>query len=65
MIKDRNIHSYSFKMKDILKDESTINGNIRFTIKIDGVEFDYKVGKRKNGIKDTRVYYNPIKGVLL
>ena len=40
MIKDRNIHSYCFKMKDILKDASTINGNIRYTIKIDGVEFD-------------------------
>ena len=63
MIKDRNIHSYCFKMKDILKDESTINGNIRYTIKIDGVEFDYNVGKRKNEIKDTRVYYNPIKSV--
>ena len=63
MLKDRNIHSYSFKMQDILKDKSTINGNIRYTIKIDGTEFDYNVGKRENNIKDTRAYYNPIKGV--
>ena len=63
MIKDGNIHTFKFKMKDILKDQSTINGNIRFTIKIDGIEFDYNVAKKEKFIKDSRYYYNPIKSV--
>lgn len=63
MLKDRNVYTFKFKMKDVLKDESTINGAIRFTINIDGNEIDFKVAKKDKRIKNTIYYYNPMKGV--
>lgn len=63
MIKDWNIYTFSFKMEDILKDSSTINGPIRFSININGNEINYKVEKRNKRIKNTKYYYIPMKRV--
>ena len=63
MIKDRNIYSFTFKMKDILADTSTINGPVRFAININGTEFDYKVAKQDKHIKKSVYYYNPMKSI--
>lgn len=62
-LKDFNFYFFNFKVKDILKDNSEINGAIRFTIKIDGNEIDYKIAKKDSKIKNTIYYYNPIKGI--
>ena len=61
ILKERNIYAFSFKIKDIIKDDSTINGAIRFSINIDGNEFQYKLAKVQKNIKNTKFYYNPIK----
>lgn len=63
MIKEGNIHIYKFKMKDIIKDESTINGTIRFSANIDGNEIEYKLAKKDANINNTKFYYIPIKTV--
>ena len=63
MLLDRNMYTFKFKMKDILKDTSTINGAVRFSIKIDDVEYDYAVAKKDTHIKSTKYYYNPMKSV--
>ena len=63
MVKDRNIYTFKFKTKDIIKDESTINGPIRITINIDGNEIDYKITKKNKKIKNPIYYYNPMKSV--
>ena len=48
MITDKNMYKFSFKLKDILKDESTINGSVRFEVMVNG----------------EKKYYNlPIKGL--
>ena len=61
MLKDKNIYTYKFKIKDLLKDKSTINGPIRFALNIDGNEFDYKVAKKATGIDNIQHYYAPYK----
>ncbi len=65
MILDNNIYTFKFKMKDILKDTSRINGPIRFSINIDGVEYDYAVAKRDKKLKSTKYYYNPMKSTYI
>ena len=65
MILDRNIYCFKFKIKDILKDSSTINGSIRFSINIDGVEYDYAIAKKDNRLKSTKYYYNPMKSIYI
>ena len=62
-LKDVNIYSFKFKIKDILKDNSEINGAVRFAINIDGNEIDYKIAKKDKKIKNTIYYYNPMKGI--
>ena len=67
MITDKNFYKFSFKLKDILKDESTINGSVRFEVMVNGYPIEYKVGIRDKKIvsgKIAKKYYNlPIKGL--
>jgi len=61
MLKNNNIYSFSFDIKDILEDVSEVNGNIRFTIKINEKNIDYRIGIKNKRIKNKRYYYAPIK----
>ena len=67
MITDKNMYKFSFKLKDILKDESTINGSVRFEVMVNGYPVKYKVGIRDKKIVSGKIekkYYNlPIKGL--
>lgn len=63
MLEGHNIYTFKFKMKDIIKDESVINGAIRFGINIDGNEIGYRIGILKPNIKNPQHYYAPIKSV--
>ena len=66
MITDKNFYKFSFNLNDILKDESTINGAIKFEVMVNGYPIEYKVGIRDKKIvsgKIAKKYYNlPIKG---
>ncbi len=62
MLKDRNVYTFKFNIKDIIEDTSTINGAVRFELKIDENDIKYKVGKKDKHIKNTQYYYNPMKG---
>lgn len=55
------IVTYKFKMRDLIRDESKINNNVHFKIKVNGVDVDYYIGKRNKKIKKNRMYYVPIK----
>lgn len=61
MLKKKNIHTFKFKIKDILKDDSEINGSIRYVINIDGNQIEYKIGIKNE--KNTQYYYAPMKSV--
>ena len=63
MLKDKNIYTFKFKMKDILKDDSVINGRIRFEINVDGHIIQYKIAKKEKKIKNKQHYYAPLKSV--
>ncbi len=63
MIKDKNIYTFKFNIEDILKDDSLINGNMRFNAKIEGIDIDYYIAKKDKKIKKKRYYYNPIKSI--
>lgn len=60
MLRKNNIHTFTFKIEDIIKDESTINGSIRFAMNIGGVEVGYKIAKRKKKMKNKQHYYAPL-----
>ena len=61
MIEDKNIYTFKFDVKDIIKDDSLINGKIRFGFKINGEDIDYQVGIANKRMKNSRYYYAPIK----
>lgn len=59
---DRNIYKYSFNMNDILNDEdSKINGQIRYTMKANGLDVDFNLRRKIKFSKNTKYYYTPIK----
>ncbi len=61
MLKQGIVSTYTFKIEDILKDESTINGSIRYGMKINGIEVEYKVGVKDKRQKNTQHYYAPMR----
>lgn len=63
MIKEGNIYKFRFNMSDIINDESTINGSIRFEFTINGVNIPYKIGIKDKKIKNKRYYYSPMKSI--
>lgn len=65
MLEGHNIYTFKFKMKDIIKDESVINGVIRFGINIDGNEIGYRIGIINKHIKRPQHYYVPIKSIYI
>ena len=65
MLEDKNVFTFTFNIKDILEDESIINGAVRFGINIDGNEIDYKIAKFDKNIKEKKYYNLPIKGIYI
>lgn len=65
MLKKKNIHFYKFKIKDILNDDSIINGVIRYVFKVNGVDVDYRIGIKNKKEKNKRYYYIPINGIFV
>ena len=61
MIKNKTINTFKFKTKDILKDVSEINGNMRISLEIDGKIIDFRIGIKDKKIKNKRYYYSPMK----
>lgn len=61
IIKNNLIKSFNFKMKDILQDDSEINGITRVSVNVNGVNVDYRIGIRNRFQKNPRYYYTPIK----
>lgn len=60
-IKNKTIQKFTFNIKDILEDESLINGSVRLAIKVDDNIINYRVGIRDRKIKNKRYYYSPMK----
>lgn len=60
-IKNKTIQKFSFNIKDILEDESLINGSVRLEAKVDDNIINYRVGIRDRKIKNKRYYYSPMK----
>ena len=54
------IQTFKFKMEDILKDESEINGIPRVSVKVGDIVVEYRLSMR-NRKKNSRLYYVPIK----
>jgi len=65
MLTDKNIYTFTFDIDDILKDDSQINGHIRFSLEINGNEINYKIGHKDKKIKKTAFYYVPIKSIFV
>ena len=63
MIFDKNIYDFNFKIQDIIKDESRINGTIRFGVIINENEVNYQIGIRNRKIKQRKYYKVPMKGI--
>ena len=62
LLKNR-ITRYKFKMKDFINDNSKINNNIYFKLKVNGVDLVYHIGKKNKKIKNRRMYYVPLKTI--
>lgn len=59
---DRNIYKYTFDMKDVLNDEeSKINGQIRYTMKANGLDIEFNLRRKIKLSKNNKYYYTPIK----
>ena len=69
MITDKNVYTFKFKISDILKDESRINGPIRFGLTIERNEESYRIGVRDkkilNGKVKTKYYMIPMKSIYI
>lgn len=65
MLKKENIHIFDFKIKDILEDDSIINGAIKYTLKINGTDVNYRIGIRSKKNINTQHYYSPIKSIFV
>lgn len=63
MLQDKNILRFKFKVDDIIKDESMINGVIKFSLCIDGYEIPYRIAVKKKKIKNKKYYYAPMKAI--
>lgn len=61
MLRNKTIHTFSFRMKDILQDVSEINGNMRMSIEVDGRIIDFRIGIKDSKMKNKRYYYSPMK----
>lgn len=63
-LEKENIHTFNFKIKDILEDESIINGAIKYVVKINGTDINYRIGI-KGKVQNTQHYYSPIKSIFI
>lgn len=54
------ISKYEFNIKDVVNDESFINGTVKFSILIGDVNVDFQIGKKKKHIKHKKNYYIPM-----
>ena len=61
MFTEKNMYKFKFKMKDILQDDSTINGNIRFEVNVDGYPIQYNIAKKDRRTKNLQHHYAPYK----
>ena len=61
MIKNNLFKTFTFKTKDLLQDDSEINGSTRVSVTIDGNIIDYRVGIKNKKIKNKKYYYTPMK----
>ena len=61
MLKEGNIYTFKFNMEEILKDESIINGAIRFNFKIEENEIDYRIAKFNKKLIENKYYKIPLK----
>lgn len=65
MFKKENIHIFDFKIKDILEDDSIINGVIKYTLKINGTSVNYRIGIRSKKNINIQHNYSPIKSIFV
>lgn len=63
MLKEGNIYTFKFNMEDILKDESIINGAIRFNFNIDENDIDYRIAKFNKKLVEKKYYKIPLKSI--
>jgi len=60
MLLGKMIYKYTFSTKEIINDDTFINGAVKFTIKINDVDVNYQIGKKKKHIKNKKDYYIPM-----
>ena len=63
MLTGKNIYSFSFDIKDILKDDSTINGSVRYEVQVDGYWVRYNIAKKDLFEKNIQYNYSPLKSI--
>lgn len=62
MLKGKNIKKFKFNVNEIIKDESIINGAIRFCLNINGNEVNYKIGIHSK-VKEKKYYNLPMQSI--
>jgi len=61
-----DIHRFKIPVESLLSDDTQINNTLNIMLKVDGIELDYRIGKKfrkKNA--NIRHYYAPYKGCYL
>ena len=60
MLSEKIIYKYKFSTEEIINDDTFINGAVKFTVKINDVDVNYQIGKKKKHIKHNKDYYIPM-----
>lgn len=61
LLKERNYQHIKLPLKDMLTDETKINNMLNVMVTVDGVELDFRIGKKNRKMKNSRKYYAPYK----
>ena len=59
LLTEHNFQHIQFSLKDLLTDETTNNNMLNMLVRINGVDLDFRIGKKDKGVDDIRKYYAP------
>lgn len=59
VLKKRYYHSYKIPVKDLLTDETQINNMLNIVVTVNGVDLEFRIGKKEKGMSNIRMYYAP------
>lgn len=65
LLRDLNYQYIRLPLEGMLTDETKINNMLNMMVTINGVELDFRIGKKERKMKNTRKYYAPYKSCYL